>query len=547
MDAKIQKLEQQYATTAAHNPYKKSDLFAGISIFVNGLTTPSADELKRIMMTHGGVYHAYYRSGATTFIIAEQLPDVKIRAMRASRTIIRADWVVECVRQMRIVDYARYLLYTDSTRADQPKLCFATASKAANATSLAKVPKTPEKIAAAIPKSSSASTINQSSHQPVATVVYIDDDDDDMFADDGLADDMSPMVDLKQSVPDAPKTDSLNNSFVANLNVINVKMRKHLSDAKLEPPLHKTPDVTCESTMPEVSVKLQRHPHPLDKTPDVICESTMPEVSVKLQRHPSYAQYSQPHENASNSPIPTTDTVEPAAEVPTLPQTLAEKPPDVAHQKPTINKATATAVRTAVDPNFLAEFYSNSRLHHIATLGANFKNYICQLRDSSDLLHFPARQTITVPARPGQMPSPVQSTIMHIDMDCFFVSVGLRTRPALRGQPVAVTHSKGGGQSSVRLGADPERERAMWAQRHHSSANGTTENRVDTKTSALPLAAGDSLAEIASCSYEARARGLKNGMFVGAALKLCPTLCTIPYDFEAYKEVAQQLYDTVAK
>ena len=31
---------------------------------------------------------------------------------------------------------------------------------------------------------------------------------------------------------------------------------------------------------------------------------------------------------------------------------------------------------------------------------------------------------------------------MHIDMDCFFVSVGLRKYPHLIGKPVAVTHSK---------------------------------------------------------------------------------------------------------
>lgn len=56
-----------------------------------------------------------------------------------------------------------------------------------------------------------------------------------------------------------------------------------------------------------------------------------------------------------------------------------------------------------------------------------------------------------------------------------------------------------------------------------------------------------SLSEIASCSYEARKMGLKNGMFVGKALQLCPDLKTIPYDFEQYKEVALTLYDTIAK
>lgn len=41
--------------------------------------------------------------------------------------------------------------------------------------------------------------------------------------------------------------------------------------------------------------------------------------------------------------------------------------------------------------------------------------------------------------------------------------------------------------------------------------------------------------------------GVKNGMFVGAALKLCPDLRVIPYDFEGYQEVAKTLYDTVAR
>lgn len=55
------------------------------------------------------------------------------------------------------------------------------------------------------------------------------------------------------------------------------------------------------------------------------------------------------------------------------------------------------------------------------------------------------------------------------------------------------------------------------------------------------------MSEIASCSYEARALGLRNGMFMGTALRLCPNLKTIPYDFEGYKEVAYTLYDTVAQ
>ena len=67
-----------------------------------------------------------------------------------------------------------------------------------------------------------------------------------------------------------------------------------------------------------------------------------------------------------------------------------------------------------------------------------------------------------------------------------------------------------------------------------------------------PLTSSDtvelsSMSELASVSYEARSMGVKNGMFLGPALKLCPNLKTIPYDFEGYQEVAHALYNSVAR
>lgn len=41
--------------------------------------------------------------------------------------------------------------------------------------------------------------------------------------------------------------------------------------------------------------------------------------------------------------------------------------------------------------------------------------------------------------------------------------------------------------------------------------------------------------------------GVKNGMLMGSAKKLCPDLVAIPYDFEGYRQVSQQLYDSVAR
>lgn len=53
MVAKVTKLEEQFNSIQA-TVQQKSDLFKGISIFVNGFTNPSAEELKRIMLQHSG-------------------------------------------------------------------------------------------------------------------------------------------------------------------------------------------------------------------------------------------------------------------------------------------------------------------------------------------------------------------------------------------------------------------------------------------------------------------------------------------------------------
>lgn len=453
MGAKMQKLQQQFLADAAKsNPYRKSNLFAGVSIHVNGLTDPSADELKRIMMTHGGVYDTYHRPGATTFVVAQNLPDVKIRALfkSKSRLIIGPGWIVDCVREMRLLDYSRYLLYTNE-RTDQPTIGFKRAVVVDEEEDLQDMAK----------KEFSVKDEELINTRKAFESFVAEDEDEDMFADDD----------------DPPSGDS---------------------NPKVEPP-----NAPLEN--PELA-------------------------SILLDLHVLNEQLRQCNRDPDPSSIVTTSI----------------SPPESQVLQPDSKRSAPKQALTAVDPNFLVEFYNNSRLHHIATLGAGFKSHIAALREAS---------TDSFPGRPelcrkfASSASGIKSTepaaIMHIDMDCFFVSVGLRDRPHLRGQPVAVTHSKGGGaRTAVRPGADPERERAMYEARRRGS---TAENRMETKTREMTVEATDSLAEIASCSYEARRAGVKNGMFVGAALKLCPTLKTIPYDFEQYKEVAHSLYNTVAK
>lgn len=55
MNAKVSKLEEQFLEQQKNLPGGGSVLFTGISIFVNGWTNPSSEELKRIMMDNGGI------------------------------------------------------------------------------------------------------------------------------------------------------------------------------------------------------------------------------------------------------------------------------------------------------------------------------------------------------------------------------------------------------------------------------------------------------------------------------------------------------------
>lgn len=95
----------------------------------------------------------------------------------------------------------------------------------------------------------------------------------------------------------------------------------------------------------------------------------------------------------------------------------------------------------ARDPKFLNEFYNNSRLHYLSTWKAEWKNYVNELQLKGS--NFPGREELKkiVQEKAVTVDSHLSSKrkgkpsrcVMHIDMDCFFVSVGMRNRPDLRG------------------------------------------------------------------------------------------------------------------
>ncbi|KAI3753074.1 hypothetical protein L2E82_25119 [Cichorium intybus] len=142
---------------------------------------------------------------------------------------------------------------------------------------------------------------------------------------------------------------------------------------------------------------------------------------------------------------------------------------------------------TSLDPNFVETYFKNSRLHFIGTWRNRYRK------------RFPISSKPSTSINPSS--SCQKNTIIHIDMDCFFVSVVIKNRPELWDKPVAVCHS--------------------------DNPRGTS--------------------EISSANYPARDHGVRAGIFVRDAKALCPHLVIVPYNFEAYEEVADQFYTILHK
>ncbi|KAL6230799.1 hypothetical protein BDW75DRAFT_58201 [Aspergillus navahoensis] len=141
---------------------------------------------------------------------------------------------------------------------------------------------------------------------------------------------------------------------------------------------------------------------------------------------------------------------------------------------------------SVINPDFLQQYYRESRLHHLSTWKAELK---AQLQSKAQEKSCTQRRKKLIPG--------ARRYIMHVDFDCFFAAVSTLKHPDLEGKPVAIAHGTGTGS------------------------------------------------EIASCNYLARASGVKNGMWMKGALQACPDLRVLPYDFPAYEEASRKFYRAI--
>jgi DNA polymerase IV (archaeal DinB-like DNA polymerase) len=97
---------------------------------------------------------------------------------------------------------------------------------------------------------------------------------------------------------------------------------------------------------------------------------------------------------------------------------------------------------------------------------------------------------------PAPEKSDRERIILHVDMDSYYASVEMQRQPELRGKPVVI-------------GADPKQ--------------------------------GTGRGVACTCSYEARAFGIRSAMPVSQAFVLCPHAIFIPPDFDYYSQVSLEI------
>ncbi|KAE8698588.1 DNA repair protein REV1 [Hibiscus syriacus] len=414
MAVKNKKLQNQFDAQASNSSRSDSytkPIFDGVSIFVDGFTIPSSQELRQYMLNYGGRFENYFSRHRVTHIICSNLPDSKIKNLRSFSSglpVVKPMWILDSVAANKLLSWVPYQL--NQLANNQPTLSsfFTPKSK---------------------PADEGAFT------NPICEVKH-----------------ETGLLCLKDASKDASFSEA-GNSF---------EWRKQATEEHNK--------LMCENSnktlIDEPSNRYSEEP----KEVEVLEPTNLQEDDESLanNRHQSC-----PEQSSASVSSHCFDN----RGIRGSPRSSVIGPSKQRHS-------------TLKDPNFVENYFKNSRLHFIGTWRNRYRN------------RFPSLSNGWTKSTNSDVSAGTQKTpIIHIDMDCFFVSVVIRSHPELNDKPVAVCHSY--------------------------NPKGT--------------------AEISSANYSARDYGIKAGMFVRDAKGLCPQLVILPYNFEAYEEVADKFYNILHK
>ncbi|AQK66538.1 DNA repair protein REV1 [Zea mays] len=411
MAAKNSKLAAQFDADANTSGTDAGGLFDGVSIFVDGFTVPSSQELKEIMLNNGGRFVNYFSRHTVTHIVCSNLPDSKMKNLRAfSRglPVVKPAWVVDSLAENRLLNCAPYQINQNSSSSRKQMKLSSFFSEKQNEICHKGEQNNQNKDIEFQPSSAQEGSQYQS----------------------GDCESEASMDTLELSKDSLSSDEQKASAFE----------ERESGDFTVDEGEYDYETACSESRNDtDGNLGVPQSPNAKSRCSNLFStRSTGSHLSLSLEKS-------------------------------------AAKPSGRPHS-------------TLTDPNFVENYFKYSRLHFIGTWRNRYRKRFSNLLEAKGI-------------KLSADHSGKKKTIIHIDMDCFFVSVVIRNMPELHDKPVAVCHS--------------------------DNPKGT--------------------AEISSANYPARNYGIKAGMFVRDAKARCPHLMIVPYNFDAYEEVADQFYGTLHK
>lgn len=427
----------------------KPQIFKGIVCHVNGYTQPSLNDLHVMIVQHGGGF-IQYLDGKTmvTHIIASNLTLKKKEEFKRYR-IVKPAWIVDSVKAAKLLSWDAYRVVDEGV--GQKVLGFEKGNMVSQANRKIQGYKEQSDVSwyTSQFKATQAPKAKDRSSQTATPAEEIEDDE---FS---LPEITSSMEKALESVEQQNAVKSIETEHIAPRNLLEV--RTELETPPPSSPVHDAPEMEAE--------------HRGESNLDTALHGNHEASKRKPREWSQEADYSIAVVRESE----VLKNVSPER----LAKMTAEEHNALLLSDPRIRKS------TVVNPDFLDQYYRESRLHHLSTWKADLKSQLQALAAEKS-----SSQKVRLKKLPGQ-----RRYIMHVDFDSFFAAVSLKKYPQYKNTPAVVAH--GGGSGS----------------------------------------------EIASCNYPAREYGIQNGMWMKKAQLLCPEVKILPYDFAGYEDASRKFYD----
>ena len=441
---KLQNLDADVRSSSDGNP----QIFRGIVAHVNGYTQPSLSDLHRLIVTHGGGFMQYLDGKTSvTHIIAANLTPKKAIEFRRYR-MVKPAWIVDSVNAGKALPWESYRVIDEGVV--QKLLGFDEGKMVSQANTWQRGYRDQTNTSWYTTQVKTvAENIDDKNgvHFPSSQLVTLN--GTGAYLEDRARENMEASDHERTQVPEQ----KLNSSFEIT--------------SSLEAALNEAP-VGGGSAQSKTAkdIQLPEEITALEEETALFPESDSPHDEISSE---AYNDGYIPHEFKTMSPPQKARFM------------TAEEHNAQLLQDPRMRQS------STANPEFLQQYYSESRLHHLSVWKADLKSRFQAMASERS-----ASQKAMVKRKPG-----ARRYIMHVDFDSFFCAVSLKSNPEFVDKPAVVAHGTGTGS------------------------------------------------EIASCNYPARAFGVKNGMWMKQALKLCPDIKVLPYDYPAYEEASESFYKAI--